>query len=175
VALKRIGAGGAEFGEPSRPCKVATGSHDLRFANVDCRLWVWVDGKLIDFGEEGNYTPPTPDQEAAFKDAQGQPDFNPEGWTRTNDVLAPASIGAEGGVGIQNIKLHRDVYYTRNNAAGDHARADIFYVQPAHYLCMGDNSAQSSDSRKWGLVPERLMLGKAVFIFFPIGRIGFIK
>jgi hypothetical protein len=175
VTLKRIGAGGAEFGEPSRPCKVSAGSHDLRFANVDCRLWVWVDGKRIDFGEEGDYTPPTPEQEAAFKDAQGQPDLNPEGWTRTNDVLAPASIGAEGGVGIQHITLHRDVYYTPNSASGDHARADIFYVQPGHYLCLGDNSAQSSDSRKWGLVPERLMLGKAVFIFFPIGRIGFIK
>ena len=54
-----------------------------------------------------------------------------------------------------------------------------FYVQPGHYLCLGDNSAQSSDSRKWGAVPERLMLGKAVFVFWPAypppSRIGFIK
>ena len=76
---------------------------------------------------------------------------------------------------MQNIKLHRDVYYTRKPDPHRPAKADIFYVQPGHYLCLGDNSAQSSDSRKWGLVPERLMLGKAVFVFFPLGRIGFIK
>ena len=119
-------------------------------------------------------TPPTPEQEAAFKDPSGKADLNPDGSTQTNDVLAPASIGAEGNVGVQNIKLYRDVYYTRADWR-DHSKADIFYVQPGHYMCLGDNSAQSSDSRKWGLVPERLMLGKAVFVFFPIGRIGFIK
>jgi len=65
------------------------------------------------------------------------------------------------------------VYYTRGG--GDQTEADIFYVQPDHYLCLGDNSAQSSDSRRWGTVPDRLMLGKAVFVFFPVGRLGFIK
>ena len=35
-------------------------------------------------------------------------------------------------------------------------------------------AAVTSDSRKWGLVPERLMLGKAVFVFWPALRIGFI-
>ena len=75
---------------------------------------------------------------------------------------------------VQNIKVMRDIYYTRRSNA-DYAKADIYYVQPGHYLCLGDNSAQSSDSRKWGTVPERLMLGKAVFVFFPVNRIGFIK
>ncbi len=41
-------------------------------------------------------------------------------------------------------------------------------MQPGHYMCLGDNSAYSSDSREWGVVPERLMLGKAVFVFFPV-------
>jgi signal peptidase I len=173
VTLRRLGAGGPEFKEPSRPCNIGSGAHELRFANVDCRLWVWVDGKLIDFGADGDYTPPTPEQEAAFKDAKGNADMNPEGWTQTNDVLAPASIGASGGVGVQNIKLHRDIYYTQQGQGP--SKADIFYVQPGHFMCLGDNSAQSSDSRKWGMVPERLMLGKAVFVFFPLDRIGFIK
>ncbi|MFI5107182.1 MAG: S26 family signal peptidase, partial [Terriglobales bacterium] len=35
----------------------------------------------------------------------------------------------------------------------------IMYVQPGHYLCLGDNSQQSSDSGDWGVVPHRLMLG----------------
>ena len=43
----------------------------------------------IDFGTDGDYTPPTPEQEAAFKDPKGNPDMNPEGWTRANDVDRP--------------------------------------------------------------------------------------
>lgn len=164
VTLSQIGRGGEEFKNPSRPCKVAAGRYTIRFANVDCRLWVWVDGKNIDFGNEGNYQPvePLPSDGASS-----------EGWVKANDVDAPASIGAKGKVTIRHITLHRDIYYTRTG--NESSSADIFYVQPGHYLCLGDNSAQSSDSRKWGLVPERLMLGKAVFVFFPPGRIEFIK
>jgi signal peptidase I len=167
VTLSRIGHGSEKFGNPSRPCKVKEGTHELRFANVDCRLWVWVDGKRIDFGTEGDYQPiePGPGDGA-----------DPEGWTKANDIDAPAGIGATGKVTIQNIKLQRDIYYTRDSSGQlDHSKADVFYVHKGHYLCLGDNSAQSSDSRKWGTVPERLMLGKAVFVFFPVNRVGFIK
>ena len=68
--------------------------------------------------------------------------------------------------------LWRDIYYTaaEHRPEFEPGRADIYYVQPGHYLCLGDNSAQSSDSRKWGTVPERLMLGKAVFVFWPVLR-----
>jgi signal peptidase I len=97
---------------------------------------------------------------------------------RANDVDGPANIGARGTVSVRGIKLFRDIYYTRGGAA-DQSGADTFYVQPGHYMCLGDNSAQSSDSRRWGAVPERLMLGKAVFVFWPgwpkPNRIGFIR
>ncbi|VTT99476.1 signal peptidase i : Peptidase S24 and S26 domain protein OS=Planctomyces limnophilus (strain ATCC 43296 / DSM 3776 / IFAM 1008 / 290) GN=Plim_1125 PE=3 SV=1: Peptidase_S24 [Gemmataceae bacterium] len=182
VTLSRTGPDPAEtpFGTPTRPCKVsAGGTHTLRFGNVDARLWVWVDGRRIDFGTEADYQLPTPEQEAAFKDADGKPDVNPEGWTKTNDVDAPAGIGAKGKVTVQAIKLHRDVFYTRRGNASP-TQGSLYYVQPGHYLCLGDNSAHSSDSRDWGTVPERLMLGKAVFVFWPgwpfeHSRIGFIK
>ena len=139
----------------------------------------------VDFGAEGDYNPTEP--------TEYEPDdVHKEGWTRANDIDAPANIGAKGQVpAIRHIKLHRDVYYTRTRPI-DHTGADIYYVQPGHYLCLGDNSAQSSDSRSWGTVPERLMLGKAVFVFYPVAldwqfgwppvrfregknRVGFIK
>jgi signal peptidase I len=172
VALARVGPGAAEFGNPKQPCKVREGTYKLRFANVDHRLWVWVDDKRIDFGPAGDYSPvEVTSYEPEDKD-------NKEGWTRANDVEAPASIGARGPVAkVAGIKLSRDIYYTRGG--GEQTEADIFYVQPGHYLCLGDNSAQSSDSRRWGAVPERLMLGKAVFVFWPAfphpNRVGFIK
>jgi signal peptidase I len=175
VTLKRVGPESAAFGTPSRPCRVKEGTYKLRFANVDARLSVWVDGKLIDFGDEGNYSP----AEAEHHEAS---DAGKQGWTQANDIDAPASIGARGPVpGVRAIQLKRDIYYTTSSEyrGGDSAAPDIYYVQPGHYLCLGDNSAHSSDSREWGAVPERLMLGKAVFVFWPAypppNRVGFIK
>ncbi len=164
VKLNSTGPGAREFG--TRNCKVnEAGKYKLRLANVDSRLLVWVNDSLIDFGTDSNYSPSS---------VIAEDKVHEQGYTEENDIAAPASIGARGDVIIQSIVLHRDVYYTKNSN-GDHAAADAFYVQPGHYLCLGDNSAQSSDSRKWGTVPDRLMLGKAVFVFWPANRIGFIK
>jgi hypothetical protein len=55
------------------------------------------------------------------------------------------------------------------------ATVRTIYVYPGHYLCLGDNSPESSDSRFWGLVPDRLMLGRALLVYFPFNRAGRIK
>ncbi|MBO0698394.1 MAG: hypothetical protein J2P46_08375 [Zavarzinella sp.] len=136
---------------------VSSGKYHLRFANVDSRLTVWVDGKVLDFGPAADYPPPNRDQ------------FEPT----TTDMSEPARIGATGNVGISKVQLWRDVYYTCNEA-GD-CRVQTYFVQPGHYFCLGDNSASSADGRSWGLVPERLMLGRAVVIYWPLSRIRVIK
>jgi signal peptidase I len=184
VTLTRTGPGETEFG--SWPCKVnGAGKYRLRFANVDCRLRVWVNDSLVPVGTATDYPHPEPGP---------NDEVEPEGWTKTNDLEAPASIGAKGAVKVSAVKLFRDIYYTRSQSAPSedrdrerdrevrgtyHRGADIYYVHPGHYMCLGDNSAQSSDSRSWGMVPERLMLGKAVFVFWPLfpspNRVGFIK
>jgi signal peptidase I len=115
---------------------------------------------------------------------------------RENDLL-PASVGSKGAnVKISHLRLWRDTYYTSatqkwdydpyemtREAWADHNKWErlrqphilTMYVQPGHYLCLGDNSQASSDSRSWGTVPERLMLGRALVVYWPLDRIGLIR
>jgi signal peptidase I len=41
------------------------------------------------------------------------------------------------------------------------------------YLMEGDNRAHSCDSRVWGLVPRKSIIGKVFMTYWPFGRIGF--
>lgn len=147
------------------------GTHHVRFANVDERLVVWVDNALP-FGDGVTYDPPK--QRGPF----------------AND-LEPAGIGARGAsVSVHKLQLWRDTYYTIKPGAADASLetgtelhkvlsspdewaklrdlpASTLYVQPDHLLCLGDNSPESYDGRSWGLVPRRLLLGRALLVYFP--------
>lgn len=146
----------------------------LRFANVDERVILWVDHRLP-FGD-------------------GVPfEASRESGPYVND-LQPAGIGARGvAVRVHKLKLWRDTYYTLRPGGADASLptdnwsnpetwqglrdlpVETFYVQPGHYFCLGDNSPESADSRYWGLVPGRLMLGRALVVYYPFGRIKLIE
>jgi signal peptidase I len=45
-------------------------------------------------------------------------------------------------------------------------------VPPGDYFMMGDNRATSDDSRYWGPVPDRWIIGVAFVTYWPPDRIG---
>jgi signal peptidase I len=47
-------------------------------------------------------------------------------------------------------------------------------VPRGDYYMMGDNRPDSEDSRFWGPVPRRWLIGDVFFTYWPIGRIGFL-
>jgi signal peptidase I len=45
-------------------------------------------------------------------------------------------------------------------------------IPKGYYLMMGDNRSTSCDSRRWGLVPRKNLIGKVVFTYWPLNRLG---
>jgi signal peptidase I len=44
-----------------------------------------------------------------------------------------------------------------------------FLIGKDHYIVMGDNTVDSSDSRTWGDFPRENVIGKSFFVYWPIG------
>jgi signal peptidase I len=47
-------------------------------------------------------------------------------------------------------------------------------IPDGHYYMMGDNRGESADSREWGPVPKKWIIGKAFMTYWPPGRIGLL-
>ncbi|MBA4029964.1 MAG: signal peptidase I [Planctomyces sp.] len=194
-------AGDEEFRNIARSKSAVNtaGSFTLQFANVDQRLCVWVNGRLVEFDSETTYAPPAL--------------YGPQ----PRD-LSPVGIYAKGReVDVQELRIFRDIYYRADRDSSDglaypdpvtstdeysrynlgklaallsdpiawgaeyeaHAFAAEFPpLGDDEYFMMGDNSPRSQDARQWSntrgadrrhAVPRSALVGKAFSIFWPHG------
>jgi signal peptidase I len=143
------------------------GKYGFSFANVDDRLCVWIDDRLVkalEF-EEGSVKFPAPSHDLRPGEAD----------------KAPVGIGARGAtLRIAHLKIERDVYYTPDPNGLQPADHDLFFTlhddpeddRNDEFLMFGDNSPHSNDSRGWlttHTVARHLLIGKAFFVYWPHG------
>jgi signal peptidase I len=48
----------------------------------------------------------------------------------------------------------------------NYIQGENLVVPPGHYFCMGDNRPESLDSRYWGFVPRRNIVGRPLFVYW---------
>ncbi|MEQ8789078.1 MAG: signal peptidase I [Pirellulaceae bacterium] len=188
------------------------GTYQVRFANVDNELVLWVNDQPITFDGPTTFVP----------SGQTRPVWSPE----DPGDLAPVGIGVRGAaLKLTRIRVLRDVYYIAVWSDGyrtewenipqeyrpnyrdeaeippilrspeQWATTELFARRnelllpeggplngdPAQgqlqFLPLGDNSPQSSDARMWlhgPYVEEDMLLGKALFIYWPHPWHGFV-
>lgn len=174
----------------------APGSYDIRYVHMDDMLYLWINGKYVDFDA------------ASYTNNSGK---RPVPRYSKNDPrdAEPIGIASKGAVmKIERIKVYRDVYYvaptntinpneiirnetgvrpfefirvyenpelwTSQTAMRIFQRPQVkdvmFPLQAGQYFPMGDNSPASQDARIWdgpNFVDEEYMIGRAMFIYWP--------
>ena len=69
-------------------------------------------------------------------------------------------------------------YVKPDRRAADHTPPSVWpgpgeYLKPSQYFMVGDNRGSSCDSRVWGAVPRKNLIGPVFAIYWPPNRISF--
>jgi signal peptidase I len=57
----------------------------------------------------------------------------------------------------------------------DHISVPRERVKPGRYFVLGDHRSSSNDSRMWGFVDREDIYGKAVFVYWPLTKMGRVR
>jgi signal peptidase I len=146
--------------EPTLHCARPGSECEARFSDrvLACRfcyrLWDPKRGDIIVF-----HTPPLADQRCGA------------GGTFVKRLIGlPGELWEErGGYVYINGKRLNEPYI--KPARRDSRTIAPIRIAPGHYFMMGDNRVSSCDSRAWGTVPHKNLIGKVFATYWPPGRI----
>ena len=168
-------AGAADYAPTGQTPIKGPGTYRVALANVDDKLFLWVDGDLVEFDGDTAY-----DAGKVFGD---RPDIRPKTSAEDPGDFAPAGIGGrDAKLTVTRLRLWRDIYYIADNSQNNEnrignlitdfdQRSDRSLLKLAYdpslweafaarrhvdfplgkdqFFVMGDNSAESSDARLW--------------------------
>jgi signal peptidase I len=192
----RLSIDGLESFRPAASTPVrGPGQYDLLFANVDDQLLLWVDGALVEFASPTTYDP--------LENTRPKPaDLSPAGIASHGAALSISDVKllrdvyyiAVGGrdIGMAGFGPLSD--FDQSSFPGgwptaegvtrflsdpdawdafDERRSVEFPLGPDQFFVLGDNSAESKDSRLWPMegfpyyVSRDLLVGKVVYRYYP--------
>jgi signal peptidase I len=178
--LFRKTGGGAETELASAPVSFGGRPVRVEFENVDHRVTLRLNGDAVLQTTPQQYAPDAKALLALFRAIKNSP-------------LPGVEISAERQTSaVAHLSLWRDVYYLNRDKRHMSSTPawgspvdfpeNVITLGPKEYFVLGDNSLMSLDARMWnedielsdlhveaGRVPDRFMLGKAFFVYWPAG------
>jgi signal peptidase I len=85
--------------------------------------------------------------------------------------LPGETVSASGGHVFINGKQLSEPYLPKGTYTSDFA---LVRIAPDHYWMMGDNRGDSSDSRVWGTIAKKAIVGRVFVRIWPLSRLGFL-
>jgi signal peptidase I len=95
----------------------------------------------------------------------------------TNFIKRVVAVGGDrlkviGGHVYVNGNRQNEPFIRPDNQCGICNLPHEITIPRGYYFMMGDNRGESADSREWGPIPKKWMVGKAFVTYWPPGRIG---
>lgn len=84
----------------------------------------------------------------------------------------------DGYVYVNNAKLDESVYISsdmRTYGGSFMKEGEPVTVPDGKYIVMGDNRPYSSDSREWGFLDEKDIIGKSFFVYWPVNTMRLVE
>ena len=82
---------------------------------------------------------------------------------------------ADGQVYVNGAPLNEEYVAERFRDLSTWSGGEEVTVPPKDYFVLGDHRNSSSDSRAWGYVPRENIYGKAVFVYWPLDKMGRVE